>query len=240
MMLSNGRSHPTMAGSRTRQFVALVLAALAACVPAPTPAAAARPSATADTTEPDSVAAALLQDVRELDPTILVELRYATADNFTGRPLPGYEGNRAYLRREAAAALASANRELGVDGLVLRIFDAYRPVRATRARVEWAQAAGRMDLFRDGYVASRSRHNVGIAVDLTLVDSATGEELEMGTPYDTFSEAAHTAHASGDAARNRQKLVKAMERAGFTNYPREWWHFTFGSAETPRLDMVIR
>lgn len=209
----------------------------AGCAPAMTPAAPVR--AAADTTASDSVAAAMLQDVRELDPSILVELRYATSDNFTGASLPGYEGNRAYLRREAAAALAAVNRELSADGLLLKVFDAYRPVRATNAMVAWAHRTGRMDLFRDGYIASRSRHNVGVAVDLTLVDRASGDELEMGTAYDTFTEAAHTANASGLAARNRQKLVEAMTRAGFVNYPREWWHFSYGPAEAPRFDMVI-
>lgn len=210
----------------------------AGCAPGMTPAAPVRVAA--ETTASDSVAAATLQDVRELDPSILVELRYATSDNFTGASLPGYEGNRAYLRREAAAALAAVNRELSADGLLLKVFDAYRPVRATNAMMAWAQRTGRMDLFRDGYIASRSRHNVGVAVDLTLVDRASGDELEMGTAYDTFTESAHTANASGLAARNRQKLVEAMTRAGFVNYPREWWHFSYGTAEAPRFDMVIR
>ncbi len=223
-----------------RPILAFILAGVAACVPVSTPAAAPPFSSSADTAASDSVAAALLQDVHELDPSILVELRYGTENNFTGKPLPGYEANRAYLRREAAAALALVNQQLAAEELMLKIFDAYRPVRATEAMVEWARAAGRMDLFRDGYIASRSRHNVGVAVDLTLVDRATGEELEMGTPYDTFTEAAHTANASGAIAGNRQKLVEVMQRAGFANYPREWWHFSFGSAEAPRLDMVIR
>jgi len=219
-------------------MITSVIMVCASCAPALTPAAPVREAA--DTTASDSVAAAILQDVRELDPSILVELRYATSDNFAGAPLPGYEGNRAYLRREAAAALAAVNRELSAGGLVLKVFDAYRPVRATNAMVSWAQAAGRMDLFRDGYIASRSRHNVGVAVDVTLVERATGRELEMGTAYDTFTEAAHTANASGIAAWNRQRLVQAMARAGFVNYPREWWHFTHGTAEAPRFDMVIR
>lgn len=219
-------------------MITSVIVVCVSCAPAITPAAPAR--AAAATAAPDSVAAAQLQDVRELDPTILVELRYATSNNFTGAPLPGYEGNRAYLRREASAALAAVNRELAADELILKIFDAYRPVRATTAMVSWAQAAGRMDLFRDGYIASRSRHNVGVAVDVTLVERATGRELAMGTAYDTFTEAAHTANATGLAAQNRQRLVQAMARAGFVNYPREWWHFSYGAAEAPRFDMVIR
>lgn len=224
--------------SWTRPILTSAILVCAACAAAVTPAAPV--SAATDTTASDSLAAALLQDVRELDPSILVELRYATSNNFTGEPLPGYEGNRAYLRREAAAALTAVNRELSAAGMGLKVFDAYRPVRATNAMVAWAQRTGRMDLFRDGYIASRSRHNLGVAVDLTLVDRASGEELEMGTAYDTFTEAAHTANARGEAAGNRQRLVQAMTRAGFVNYPREWWHFSYGAAEAPRFDMVIR
>lgn len=240
MMIAPGRHLRLMGSPGTRAILAAALAASSACVPVATPAAAPQRVVSPDSTAPDSVAAALLQDVRELDPSILVELRYATANNFTGEPLPGYEANRAYLRREVAGALASVSRAVSADGLALKIFDAYRPVRATYAMVEWARRSGRMDLFRDGYIASRSRHNVGVAVDLTLVDRTTGEELEMGTPYDTFSEAAHTANAGGTVAGNRQKLLRAMERAGFINYSREWWHFNYGTTEAPRLDMVIR
>jgi zinc D-Ala-D-Ala dipeptidase len=188
----------------------------------------------------DSLAVQLLADVQELAPAIAVELRYGTADNFTGAPLPGYTANRAFLRREAAVALARLSRQLADSGLGLKIYDAYRPARATAAMVEWARRTGRMDLFRDGYISSRSRHNLGLAVDLTLVDLASGRELDMGTSWDTFSEAAHTANASGQVAANRQRLVRAMSRAGFVNYPREWWHFSFQLPDEPRFDWVIR
>jgi D-alanyl-D-alanine dipeptidase len=188
---------------------------------------------------PDSVAERLLVDVRTLDSTIVVELRYATAHNFTSAPLPGYEGNRAYLRREAAAALARVERELAEQGLALEIFDAYRPVRASRAMVAWTERVGREKLLRDGYIASTSRHNLGVAVDLTLVDRATGRALEMGTPFDTFSPAAHTANATGVAAVNRARLERVMEAQGFVNYEKEWWHFTYDVPNPLRFDMVI-
>ncbi|HWJ20761.1 MAG TPA: M15 family metallopeptidase, partial [Gemmatimonadaceae bacterium] len=173
------------------------------------------------------VADSLLEDVRVADSTIVVALRYATSDNFTGAPLPGYDANRAFLRREAAAALGRVQRRLAADGLTLKVWDAYRPVRATLAMVDWTRRVGRDDLLRDGYIASRSRHNLGLAIDLTLADRATGRELEMGTPFDTFSAAAHTANASGSAAANRRRLQSVMEREGFTNYDQEWWHYTY-------------
>lgn len=188
----------------------------------------------------DAVADSLLVEVRSLDTTIVVDMRYATANNFTGAPLPGYLANRAYLRREAAASLARVQRDLRGRGLGLKIFDAYRPVRATLAMVDWTERVNRPDLLKDGYIASRSRHNLGLAIDLTLIETATGRELEMGTPFDTFSAAAHTANASGTAAANRQILKAAMEREGFVNYDQEWWHFSFNAANPLRFDRPIQ
>jgi D-alanyl-D-alanine dipeptidase len=189
---------------------------------------------------PDRVADSLLTDVRTLDSTIVVELRYATSNNFTGAPLPGYLANRAFLRREAAAALARVQRDLRPQGLGLKIFDSYRPVRATLAMVEWTERVHRTDLLKDGYIASRSRHNLGLAIDLTLIDLANGKELEMGTAFDTFSAAAHTANATGEAAANRQRLKAAMEREGFVNYDQEWWHYSFDVPNPLRFDRVIQ
>ena len=221
-------------------WTALSLAGAAACH-RPVAARAAPPVNTGDLPIASTAAAeSLLTDVRALDSTIVVDLRYATANNFTGAPLPGYDANRALLRREAARALAAVQRRLSADGLGLKIWDAYRPVRATLAMVDWARRAGREDLLRDGYIASRSRHNLGVAVDLTLVDRRTGAELDMGTPFDTFSPAAHTANAVGEAARNRERLKAAMEREGFVNYDQEWWHFTYDVKDPVRFDVVIR
>jgi len=189
---------------------------------------------------PDAVADSLLADVRSYDSTIVVDLRYATSNNFTGAPLPGYGANHAYLRREAASALARVQKDLNPRGLGLKIFDGYRPVRATLAMVDWTERVHRPDLLTDGYIASRSRHNLGLAVDLTLIELPSRRELEMGTPFDTFSAAAHTANASGLAATNRQKLKSAMEAEGFVNYDQEWWHYTFSVPNPLRFDRPIR
>ncbi|MFL5595807.1 MAG: M15 family metallopeptidase, partial [Gemmatimonadaceae bacterium] len=195
---------------RKLRILALFVLA-AACMPrsvaTPPPTGGAAPPINTAETEiaSDAVADTLLADVRSLDTTIVVDLRYATSNNFTGAPLPGYLTNRAFLRREAVVALASVQRDLAREGLGLKVFDAYRPVRATLAMVDWTQRVHRADLLSDGYIASRSRHNLGVAVDLTLIDRATGRELEMGTPFDTFSAAANTANASGATAVNRQK-----------------------------------
>jgi zinc D-Ala-D-Ala dipeptidase len=227
-----------------RLSILLVAAtALTACAPArrPTPA----PTPTGVNTDDLPVASAdvaerLLVDVASVDSTIVVELRYATTDNFTGAPLPGYLANRAFLRREPAYALGRVQQHLVADGLSLKVFDAYRPARATTAMVEWAERTDREALLRDGYIASRSRHNLGLAIDLTLVDRASGAELEMGTPFDTFDATAHTANATGAAARNRQRLKAAMETEGFVNYDKEWWHFSYSLPNPVRFDWVIR
>jgi D-alanyl-D-alanine dipeptidase len=222
---------------------AVVLFTLVGCLPASPPSA--RPASPSVNTEetavaPDAVADSLLAEVIRIDSSIVVDLRYATSNNFTGAPLPGYLANRAYLRREAAAALARVQRSLRPQGLGIKIFDAYRPVRATLAMVDWTERVNRPDLLKDGYIASRSRHNLGLAIDLTLIELATGRELEMGTPFDTFSAAAHTANASGEAAANRQILKAAMEREGFVNYDQEWWHFSFNVPNPLRFDRPIR
>jgi zinc D-Ala-D-Ala dipeptidase len=191
---------------------------------------------------PDSVAVRMLADVRTLDTTIVIEARYATPNNFTKAVLPGYHANRIYLRREAAVALARVQQRLLSGGMGLKVFDGYRPVRATRAMVRWAESSGQRQLLSEGYIASHSRHNLGLAVDLTLVDwSMGGREVDMGTPYDTFSEAAHYASATGRTLRYRQLLRRMMEEEGFRQYEQEWWHYSFSvPGELVAFDLEIR
>ena len=187
-----------------------------------------------------AAAESLLVDVKTVDSTIAVNLRYYTSDNFTGAPLPGYEANRAYLRREAASALGRVQKQLRTEGLGLLIWDGYRPVSGTEGMVTWAERTNNMKYFKQGYIARRSRHNMGVAVDLTLVNLDTGIPLEMGTPFDTFSEAAHTANATGTAAQNRKRLVAAMEAQGFSNYDQEWWHFSIVVPDPVPFNVPVR
>lgn len=231
---------------RRNIFPTLVAAAavVAACAPSAVPPS--RPSAqSVDTTPappaPDSLARRVLVDVRAVDSTIRADARYATTDNFTGAPLPGYEGGTGtiLLRREAAEALGRVQVRLRGRGLGLKVWDAYRPVRATEAMMDWAERTDQVELLDGGYIARRSRHNLGVAIDLTLVDLATGRELDMGTPFDTFSPAAHTANATGEAARNRTILVEAMEAEGFQNYDQEWWHFSYPVEDPVPFDVPI-
>jgi len=139
-----------------------------------------------------------------------------------------------------AATLGRVQARLRSGGLGLRVFDGYRPVRATLAMVDWAERTGRRALVDSGYIARRSRHNLGVAVDLTMVDLVSGTEVPMGTPFDTFTLEAHTANAEGRVQRYRQILVRAMESEGFQNYEKEWWHFSYPVEGAVAFDMVIR
>jgi D-alanyl-D-alanine dipeptidase len=169
-----------------------------------------------------------LVDLTEYVESADLDLRYATKNNFTKEVLPGYCEEHAYLRRRAARALGRVQQQLRGDGLGLRVYDAYRPARATRAMVRWAERTGRPELL-NGYIARRSNHNRGVAVDLTLVRVATGRELDMGNAFDSFSPRSSTTAVGGKPLRNRLRLRGAMEGAGFANYRREWWHYDYAA-----------
>ena len=151
--------------------------------------------------------------------------------------LPGYCGEHAFLRRRAARALGRVQAKLGEDGLALRVHDAYRPARATRAMVRWAKRTGNEHLL-NGYIARRSNHSRGVAVDVTLV---RGERaLDMGNAYDSFSSRSATTSVSGKPLRNRLRLRSAMEAQGFRNYAREWWHYDYpADARAVALDIPL-
>lgn len=187
-------------------------------------------------------------DVAERVPGIVVDARYASADNFIGAPVPGYERPVCLLTSEAAHALASVQADLAPQGLGLKVFDCYRPVRAVSHFVRWSRDPSdqknkaeyypdidKRDLFRLGYLASRSAHSRGSTVDLTLVTRADGRELDMGTPYDFLSpRSSHSSTGVGEAARgNRKLLADAMARRGFRAYAKEWWHFTLNHEPFP-------
>jgi D-alanyl-D-alanine dipeptidase len=141
--------------------------------------------------------------VTDAAPTIREDIRYATSNNFTGAPLPGYELPAALLRPDAAAALARVQGRLARQGYGLLVWDAYRPVRATLAMVDWAETSGN-EWVLDGWVARRSNHNKGNTVDLTVVRLDTGAPLDMGTAFDHFGDESRTSNAAGQVAANRR------------------------------------
>jgi D-alanyl-D-alanine dipeptidase len=163
--------------------------------------------------------------LKDLIPTLQTSIRYHTADNFTGAPLPGYGAPDAWMLDVPAKALLRAQESLAKQGLGLLIYDAYRPKRATKGMVAWAERNQLMELFTNGYIARHSGHNHGHTVDLTLIELATGKPLDMGTPWDTLDERSHTYKAKGEALKNRLLLKKEMEAVGFRYYYKEWWHF---------------
>jgi zinc D-Ala-D-Ala dipeptidase len=178
-----------------------------------------------------------LVDVHRYAPGIALDITYAGKDNITGRRLPGYCEAWALMLDPAARDLGRVQRYLRRRNRGLLILDAYRPARATRALVRWAERTGRGHLVGT-YIARRSRHNLGSAVDLTLVRASDGKRLRMGR-YDALGPGAHTFDATGAVLRNRLALKNAMERFGFTNYWREWWHYEHRLTGTTYLDLPL-
>jgi D-alanyl-D-alanine dipeptidase len=178
-----------------------------------------------------------LVDVHRFGPAIRTGLVYLTDRNIAGSRLPGYCRDWALMLEPAARDLGRVQRHLRRRGLALLILDAYRPARATRALVEWAERTGRSDLVGT-YLARRSNHNLGSAVDLTLVRLRDGRRLRLGR-FDALGPGAHTLAARGPVLRNRLILKRAMERFGFTNYWREWWHFDHEIRGTRYLDLTL-
>ncbi len=203
--------------------------------------------------------AAGMVDVATLAPTLRVDMRYAGSDNFVGAPVRGYEAPRCYLLAPVAAALSRVQASLQAQGLSLVVYDCYRPVRAVRHFVEWANDSAdqrtkatyypRLDkshLLGD-YIAESSGHSRGATVDVGLLRcdrAARCEALDMGTGFDVFDARANTDSpeiAPGQRA-HRQRLLQAMRAEGFQNYPLEWWHYTLHPEPAPRVahDFPVR
>lgn len=159
-----------------------------------------------------------------LDPTIKLDIRYATDNNFVGKKV--YPEARAFLQRPAAKAVAKVHRSLKKKGLGLVIFDGYRPWSITKLFWEVTPDDKRMFVADP---AKGSKHNRGCAVDLSIFDLKTGKPIEMPSEYDEFTERASPDYSGGTAEQraNRDMLRKLMEDAGFTVNPNEWWHFDF-------------
>lgn len=215
---------------RERLFALLPLLFLVAC-------AGMRSDPPAPTDCPATAELPGLVRVTDAAPRIREDIRYATANNFTSARLPGYERAAALLRPEAAAALARVQARLERNGYGLLVWDAYRPLRATLAMVDWAERSGN-EWVLNGYVARRSNHNKGNTVDLTVVRLENGEALDMGTPFDHFGPEARTSNATGVVAANRRILVDAMRAEGWRNYSEEWWHYTHSTDAEP-IDVSI-
>ena len=175
-------------------------------------------------------------------PHAVQEIRYFSTYNFIGERIDGYEEPCALLTKEAARALKSVANEMMVQGYRLKVFDAYRPACAVKHFVLWGiedqdvrmkpyfyPELEKQALFAEGYIAKKSSHSRGSAVDLTLLDMKTGKELDMGSPFDLFSQVSHPDYRGPEVTdeqyENRMIMQHAMVRNGFLPLDCEWWHF---------------
>lgn len=219
-------------------------------------------------------------DIKDVIPSIVLDLRYYTAHNFVGRKVDGYEAPRCYLTKAAAESLKKVQEELSQFSLSLKIYDGYRPQRAVDHFVRWAEdisdtvtkkefypTVDKRNLFKDGYIARKSSHSRGSAVDLTIVPLPVPEQeryvegqdlcncflsaekrfkdnsINMGTGFDCFHSHSWTAsdHIGAQQRANRFLLKTVMEKYGFKNYEKEWWHFSLENEPFPDIyfDFVI-
>ena len=165
-----------------------------------------------------------LVELVKLDPTIRLDIRYATKNNFLGRPV--YKQARAFLQRPAAEALVRVNQALRKEGYGLVIFDGYRPWSVTK--IFWDVTPEDKKIFVAD-PSQGSRHNRGCAVDLSMFDLKTGLLAKMPSEYDEMTERSHSNYGCGtvDSKRLRDKLRAAMEAEGFSVYEPEWWHYDY-------------
>jgi len=174
-------------------------------------------------------------DVNAFIPNIDYEIRYYGNNNFIGQPIQGYKAPLCLLTPEATTALQKVQQALTKEHLSLKVFDCYRPQRAVNHFIKWANDLNdtkmksqyyphvkKEELFEKGYIAAKSGHSRGSTVDLTI------KGLDMGTPFDLFDTRSHTYNQqiTPQQLQNRIKLKSVMERYGFKNYPKEWWHYT--------------
>ena len=179
--------------------------------------------------------------LKDIDHSVIVDLKYYSSENFTGQLVEGYHSNTAILTNEAALALSNAQDDFNKLGYSLILYDAYRPQRAVDFFVQWSKNHNdtinkrtyypnikKLELFKLGYIAYKSGHSRGSTVDVSLVEISTKKELDMGTIFDYFGVESHT--FSDDITEkqksNRLILYEIMSQNGFKNYSKEWWHFT--------------
>lgn len=173
-----------------------------------------------------------LVELTRLEPSIKLDIRYATTNNFVGKVI--YKEARAFMQRPAADTIARIHRKLKDQGIGLVIFDGYRPLSATKIFWE-VTPANKKQFVADP--KNGSRHNRGCAVDLSLFDLKTGENLDMPTDFDDFTAKAAIDYSGATDAqkKNRQTLRKAMESDGFKVYATEWWHYDFQECPENRI-----
>ena len=179
--------------------------------------------------------------LNDIDDSIIVDLKYYSSENFTGRFVDGYLANKAILTNEAGIALSNAQKDFNKLGYSLILYDAYRPQSAVDFFVRWSTNLNdtlfknlyypdikKSNLFQLGYIAYKSGHSRGSTIDVSLVDITTNKEIDMGTIFDYFGIESHTFYdnLTENQKANRLLLYEIMSNNGFQNYSKEWWHYT--------------
>jgi D-alanyl-D-alanine dipeptidase len=195
-------------------------------------------------------------DIKEYIPSIIIDLKYSSDDNFTGRVVKGYESPKCLLTYEAARSLRNIQTILNKSGYSLKIYDAYRPQRSVNHFINWSKNQSdtlkksyfypnilKSNLFDLGYIATNSSHSRGSTVDITLVEISSGKEIDMGSAYDFFGlESSHDYENISITQKNNRKLLfDVMTKNGFSSYPKEWWHYTLIDEPFPTtyFDFII-
>ena len=186
--------------------------------------------------------------IKDIIPDVILDIRYYSENNFMGEQIDGYEEPTALLTKEAAEALKTAADEFRKNGLLIKVFDGYRPQKAVSHFMRWAadpddirNKAGyypdldKHVLIPQGFIAEQSGHTRGSTIDMTLCDAETGTELDMGGQFDFFGELSHPDYKgiTEQQYANRQYLRKVMTRHGFRPLNEEWWHFTLADEPYP-------
>lgn len=189
----------------------------------------------------------------EFAPDIRQDMRYAGADNFTGRPVPGYDAPVCWLKQPAARALAIMAAGAAREGFRPVVWDCYRPKQATDALLRWSAddadqsqkrayfpRLAKRDLFARGYIGRKSVHSTGYAVDIGL-ERADGSPVDFGGGFDLFDTRSFTAsmEVAAAARTNRATLARLMSQAGFRNLTREWWHYFLPDQPETAYDAAI-
>ena len=197
--------------------------------------------------------------IKDFVPSILVEMRYGTNNNFTGKPIPGYESRQAVITITTASALKKVQKELNKLGLGLKIFDAYRPQKAVDYFIKWSDQPSdtvmknkyypnlkKETLFDLGYIALKSGHTRGSTVDVTLLyvsGPEKGKEVDMGSVWDLFGVRSGYAYeaVSNSQKENRKLLRELMITHEFLPYDKEWWHFSLNNEPYPNtyFDFIV-
>lgn len=187
--------------------------------------------------------------LKDIDNSIIQDIKYFTDDNFIGRPIKGYQICQCVLTRKSAIYLSKIQQQLNLKSLGLKVYDCYRPQIAVNDFIAWNHDVSdqkmkdvyypntdKVNLFKLGYIANKSAHTRGSAVDLTIVSLKTGKDLDMGTYFDYMDDKSFvfSEEISEETKNNRLFLRNIMQKNGFKPYDKEWWHFTLENEPFPK------